>query len=118
MSKIIASFYYRGTCDTLLFDLWVEKFLLSELQPGQTIIIDNAAFHKSQKTKELVESAVCKVLFLPPYSSDLNPIEIFWANFKKLVRKNLEKVKNLSLAIDESFLMYAEQLCKTQINRL
>jgi len=65
--------------------------------------MDNATFHKSKKTKELVESAGCKILFLPPYSPDLNPIEIFWANFKKLVQKHLVKIKNLSQAIDKSF---------------
>jgi len=109
MSKIIAPFCYTGTCDTLLFNLWVEKFLVPELQPGQTIIMDNATFHKSQKTKELIESAGCRILFLPPYSPDLNPIEIFWANFKKLIRKNLERIKNLSQAIDKSFLMCVGQ---------
>jgi len=88
MSKIIAPFCYKGTCDTLLFNLWIEKFLVPELDPGQTVIMDNATFHKSQKTKELIESAGCKILFLPPYSPDLNPIEIFWANFKKLIRRN------------------------------
>jgi len=85
------------------------KFLVPELQPGQTIIMDNATFHKSQKTKELIESAGCRILFLQPYSPDLNPIEIFWANFKKLIRKNLERIKNLSQAIDKSFLMCVGQ---------
>ena len=109
MSKIIAPLCYTGTCDTLLFNLWVEKFLVPELQPGQTIIMDNATFHKSQKTKELIESAGCRILFLQPYSPDLNPIEIFWANFKKLIRRNLERIKNPSQAIDKSFLMCVGQ---------
>ncbi|KLT21783.1 transposase [Wolbachia endosymbiont of Armadillidium vulgare str. wVulC] len=42
------------------------------------IILDNASFHKSERTKKLIESVECKVLFLPPYSPDLNPIEKFW----------------------------------------
>ena len=42
--------------------------------------MDNASFHKSAKTKELIESVVCKVIFLPPYSPDFNPIEKFWSN--------------------------------------
>jgi len=42
-------------------------------------VMDNAAFHRSQKTKDLIESVGCKVIFLPPYSPDLNPIEKFWS---------------------------------------
>lgn len=104
-SKIIAPFCYKGTCDTNLFNLWLEQFLIPELNPGKVIIMDNATFHKSQKTGELIESSGYRILFLPPYSPDLNPIETFWANFKKLVQKNLTKIKNLSQAIDKSFQM-------------
>lgn len=66
--------------------------------------MDNATFHKSEESQKLIEKAGCRILFLPAYSPDLNPIEIFWANFKKMVRSNLEKVKNLAEAIDYSFL--------------
>ena len=73
--QVLAPFCYRGTCDTLLFNMWVKDFLLAELKPEQVMIMDNAAFHKSQETKKLIETAGCRVLFLPPYSPDLNPIE-------------------------------------------
>lgn len=103
-SKVIAPFCYQGTCNTDLFNFWVEHFLIPELSPGQVVILDNATFHKSKKTRELIESAGCKILFLPPYSPDLNPIEVFWANFKKMVREKIKVFKNLSTAINESFL--------------
>ena len=103
-SKIIAPFCYQGTCSTDLFNFWVEHFLVPELSPGQVVILDNATFHKSKKTKELIESIGCKILFLPPYSPDLNPIEVFWANFKRMVREKVKMFKNLSIAIIESFL--------------
>ena len=48
--------------------------------------MDNAAFHKSQRTKDLIESVGCRIIFLPPYSPDLNPIEKFWANMKPGLR--------------------------------
>ena len=73
--QVLAPFCYRGTCDTVLFNMWVKDFFLPELKPGQVVMIDNAAFHKSQETKKLIETAGCRVLFLPPYSPDLNPIE-------------------------------------------
>ncbi|WP_410519694.1 transposase [Candidatus Cyrtobacter comes] len=47
------------------------------------------SFHKSQKTKELIESVKCRVIFLPPYSPDLNPIEKFWANMKMWLEYNI-----------------------------
>lgn len=74
------------------------------MKPGQVVILDNASFHKSEKSKQLIEEAGCKILFLPPYSPDLNPIEQFWANFKKIVSSNLEKIQTLAEAIDFSFL--------------
>lgn len=103
-SKIIAPFCYTGTCDTLLFNLWLKDFLIPVLRKGQVVIMDNASFHKSQNSRRLIERAGCKVLFLPPYSPDLNPIETFWANFKKLIQNNLGKFKTLAEAIDFSFL--------------
>lgn len=103
-SEILSPLCYSGTCNTQLFNTWVRKFLLPELKPNQVVILDNASFHKSQESKRLIEEAGCRLLFLPPYSPDLNPIEIFWANFKKSVRTNLEKLKNLAEAIDYSFL--------------
>ena len=105
-SKIIAPFCYQGTCNTDLFNYWVEHFLVPELSPDQVVILDNATFHKSSKTKRLIESSGCRVLFLPPYSPDLNPIEIFWANFKRTVKEKVKQLKSLSEAVNVSFLSY------------
>lgn len=84
--------------------MWVERILVPELRPGQIVIMDNATFHKASKTKELIERAECVLLFLPPYSPDLNPIEKFWANFKRQVKDTVTKFNNLSEAIDNAFL--------------
>ena len=73
---------FKGTCNTEVFNTWLDKVLIPELCPGQIIIMDNASFHKSAKTRELIESAGCKLLYLPPYSPELNPIEKTWANIK------------------------------------
>ncbi len=85
--KAIAPLIFNGTCNTLLFEEWVAQFLVKELNPGQIVIMDNATFHKSKKIRELIESKGCKLLFLPPYSPDLNPIEKFWANMKRWIKK-------------------------------
>jgi len=102
-TKIMAPMCFQGTCNTLLFDLWIEELLVPQLKPGQVVIMDNASFHKSKKTKELIEKTGCELLFLPPYSPDLNPIEKVWSNFKKKVLTYLERLHNLTDAIDKTF---------------
>lgn len=88
-NKIVAPFCYTGTCDSTLFNFWLENFLLPSIGSGYTLIMDNAAFHKSEDTRILINNADCELLFLPPYSPDLNPIEKFWANLKAKIKKSL-----------------------------
>ncbi|CAF24361.1 transposase [Candidatus Protochlamydia amoebophila] len=106
-SDTMVPFYSQGTFNTDLFNLWLEQFLIPELRPSQAGILDNATFHQSQKTKDLIQSAGYQVLFLMPYSPDLNPIELFWANLKRTISENLKKFTSLSEAIDYSFLAYS-----------
>lgn len=102
-SEVLAPFCFQGTCYTDLFNLWIETCLVPVLKPGQVVILDNATFHKSEKTKTLIENAHCTLLFLPPYSPDLNPIETFWANLKSKIREFLKCCSSLSEAIDHAF---------------
>ncbi len=57
--------------------------LISHLKPGQIVIMDNASIHKSDTPQSIIESAECKLLFLPPHSPDLDSIEHLWANTKR-----------------------------------
>ena len=102
-TKAIAPFVFNGTCNASLFESWVEQFLIKELKPGQMVIMDNASFHKSQRIKSLIESVRCKVIFLPPYSPDLNPIEVFWANMKRWIRSKVSSIKSVQITIDLLF---------------
>ena len=101
--RSIAPMVFHGSCNTEVFNKWVEKFLIKEIQPGHFVVMDNAAFHRSQKTKELIESVGCKVIFLPPYSPDLNPIEKFWAHMKRWIKNRISDFKQLHNAIDSFF---------------
>ena len=111
MAQVFAPLCFEGTCNTKLFDYWIEHFLVPNLSAGQVVILDNATFHKSVKTRRLIERAGCKILFLPPYSPDLNPIEKFWAWFKGKVRLLSHNFKMLSEVIDWLF-----NNCNFQLN--
>lgn len=102
--KFFAPMCFEGTCDTSLFNVWLKEMLIPNLIPGQVLILDNASFHKSAESQKLVESAGCKILFLPPYSPDLNPIEKYWANMKIKVRELLKKVQTFTEALDRAVL--------------
>ena len=103
-NKSIAPMVFNGSCNTKLFEAWVEQFLIKELKIGQVVIMDNASFHKSQRTKELIESVGCRVIFLPPYSPDLNPIEKFWANMKRWIKDKITECANLYEALKKFFI--------------
>lgn len=77
-NEIIAPVIFEGTCDKGVFESYVEQFLIKELKPEQIVIMDNINFHKTDKVKKLIESVGCKILYLPTYSPDLNPIGHYW----------------------------------------
>ena len=93
--KSIAPMIFNGSCNTKLFETWVEEFLIKELQAGQFVVMDNAAFHRSQKARDLIQSVGCKVIFIPPYSPDFNPIEKFWANMKRWIKAKISEFDKL-----------------------
>lgn len=100
---MIAPYVFEGYTDTKRFNGWLERCLLPELKTGQIVIMDNAAFHKSKLTKELIESVGCTLMFQPPYSPDLNPIEKQWAVLKKKFKKHKHKFDNFNDAVDYAF---------------
>lgn len=95
---------FEGTCDTNLFNAWLKQMLAPNLTPGLVLILDNASFHKSLESQRIVKAAGCKLLFLPAYSPDLNPIEKYWANMKRKVRELLPKSKTFKEALDTAVL--------------
>jgi len=98
-NKLVAPLIFQGSCNTEVVDVYFEKVLLPALPPGSVIVLDNARFHQSPTTQKLVEVAGCQLLFLPPYSPDLNPIEHLWAAFKTRLRKDLATATNPFLFI-------------------
>ena len=89
--KLLAPMVFYGTCNTSLFNHWVEKLLIPKLKPGQIVVMDNASIHKGKELKKIIENAGCSLLYLPPYSPDFNPIEHFGANLKKQLRSMMNE---------------------------
>jgi transposase len=86
--------YFKDTaCNTAIFEAYVEEVLVPTLKPGMSVVIDNASFHKSAKIKKLIDDAECNLIFLPPYSPDLNPIEHWWHKIKTEIRKIMRNAK-------------------------
>jgi transposase len=65
----------EGAVDGRAFEAYVERLLAPELERGQIVLMDNLSVHNSKRVKRLIEEAGAALLFLPPYSPDLNPIE-------------------------------------------
>ena len=87
-TALLAPMLFAGTMNAELFNRWLSEMLIPELPPSSVIIMDNAAFHKHPSTKELIEHAGHKLLYLSPYSPDLNPIEHRWAQLKAQRRRS------------------------------
>ena len=85
--RIDAPCVIDGPINGQSFRAWVEQFLVPTLSPGDIVIMDNLGSHKSQAVRRAIRAAGAKLLFLPPYSPDLNPIEQVFAKLKTLLRK-------------------------------
>jgi len=101
--QVLAPMTFQGYGDTALVETWVKRFLVPALTPGQGVVRDNARFHPSATIRELIETARCRLLFLPTYSPDLNKIEKFWARLKRYLRQTLHDFENFWDAVDNAF---------------
>jgi transposase len=75
-----------GAVNGDVFEAFVEQVLVPDLRPGDLVIMDNLSSHKRQRIRELIEDAGARLVFLPAYSPDLNPIELVFAKVKQLLR--------------------------------
>jgi transposase len=85
-SGLIATMTIPAATDGDVFLAYVEQVLCPRLQPGQVVIMDNLAAHKVDGVQQLIAAAGATLVYLPPYSPDLNPIEQCWAKIKELLR--------------------------------
>ena len=76
-----------------VFRAYVEQVLIPELSPGDVVVLDNLAAHKVAGVRDTIQAAGASLLYLPPYSPDLNPIEQVFAKFKALLRNAAARTK-------------------------
>lgn len=102
-----------GALNGELFRKWVEQELVPTLQPGDVVIMDNLSCHKVAGIREAIAAAGARVLYLPPYSPDMNPIETVFSKFKWLIRSLKERtVENLWSACGRISDLFPEDECR------
>jgi transposase len=77
----------EGATISRVFETYVECLLAPALRPGQVVVMDNLGAHRPRRVRELIEESGCKLIYLPPYSPDLNPIEEALSKIKHILRK-------------------------------
>jgi transposase len=87
LKGVMASASFDGATDTELFLTFIGQVLVPAIKPGQVLILDNLPAHKSLRVDQLVEAAGARVIRLPPYSPDFNPIEMAISKIKTVLRK-------------------------------
>ena len=100
---ILAPLQYDGTMDSILFESWFEQCLIPSLPKHSVIVMDNASFHRKNKLFALSHSFGFRLIFLPPYSPELNPIENFWSWLKRQLRKSLSNYSSFNDALRSAF---------------
>ena len=104
-NDVVAPFAFSGSMNGDLFEGWLEHVFVPELKnPKKSVLlVDNATHHRKNAIFDIAEEFGFKVVFLPPYSPDLNTIENFWANVKRRLRLHMHKFDTFWDALAHAF---------------
>ena len=110
---IQAPWILKGSMDGAAFEVYVEQVLVPTLRQGDMVLMDNWSFHKAPRIRRLIESVGARLEFLPPYSPDLNPIELCWSKIKTALRAAKARTFEALLdALDAAFASVTKQDAK------
>lgn len=98
--ELVAPLTFEGSCNREVMEKWLEEQLLPQCEEGTVLVMDNASFHKGGKIKELIEGAKCELLYLAPYSPDMNPIEKCWGWMKRIIRRERKNQESMRETVD------------------
>ena len=101
--KAVSPLMYDGTMNSNLFEAWFEQCLVPETDENAVFIMDNASFHRKSRLQEICSRHNRRIVFLPPYSPELNPIEKTWAWLKKFLRGIANQFATIEEAICYAF---------------
>jgi transposase len=104
IDKVEAAIYGEWNTDSEIFTAYVEQKLVPTLSAGKVVIMDNVRFHCSEEVKNLIEGTGARILFLPPYTPELSPIEPMWGKVKQVLKKYSPKsIKEFAKYIKVAF---------------
>ena len=114
--RIDAPCQFDGPINGLRFLAYVKRFLLPTLKPGDVVIMDNLGSHKGKPIRRLIRSVGARLLFLPPYSPDPNPIEQVFATLKHLLRQTSERsIETICSCIDRLLDRFPAAECRSYL---
>jgi transposase len=113
LSGELVPLVFEGSLNGELFREYVSKFLVPTLQEGDVVIMDNLTAHKVEGIADLNSSAGAEVVYLPPYSPDLNPIEMMWSKIKAHLRKAKARTKQ---SLDDAIAKAIDLISVTDIS--
>lgn len=113
LSGTLGTYSFVGAMNQVHFQAWLRECLVPCLKKNDIVVMDGSSCHKSATARTIIENAGCHVLFLPPYSPDLNPDEQVWSKVKtglrKLKNRTIDKLKN---AISEAVKQITPKDCE------
>jgi transposase len=108
-----APWLFEGPMNGEMFWAWLTQGLAPALRPGEVVILDNLATHKIRGVREALEAAGARLLYLPPYSPDFNPIEPMWSKIKQILRSHAPRTdEQLLMAAKTAFQSISAADCK------
>jgi transposase len=111
--ELTAPWIVNAPMNKHIFEVYVETQLAPTLSRGDVVILDNVAFHKSEKVARIIKKCGAWLLFLPPYSPDLNPIELAFSKLKTLLRKHAARTYDeITEALGQICELYSINECK------
>ena len=87
VNGLVAEMCYQGTMNAIVFRIFIEHILVPVLLPNNIVILDNAKVHYDEDAIAMIETVGAGVMYLPPYSPELNPIENIWSKAKSYLKK-------------------------------
>ena len=110
LSGIEAAMTINGAIDGVVFKVYIKEVLCPTLKAGDIVIMDNLPAHKVAGIRELIEARKAELIYLPPYSPDLNPIEKCWSKIKTYLRKAKARTRaELEKALREALLLITKE---------